>query len=364
MKRALPLLLAYIAVVVIACLLAFVVSQSTASAQVLAQSSKSTAANDTTKYVLPGIYKTESSLATWRDASRQREVPVKLYFPDTNPVRPEMADGVKFPVILFSHGLGGNREAGKRWAEHWASHGFVVVSMQHGGSDEALWKGAAPRDIPDKMKAGMTISNLGLRVGDVHFLIDEIIRRSDAREIAFVNADPKRIGMSGHSFGAQTTLAVVGQKAPTLGGQSGLDARIIAAIAFSPNARNKSNPTRQFGDIKLPFFSVTGSEDASILGDGTKAKDRRLPFENMPTGQKYLAVFDGGDHAIFGGSEFRQRRPSKALDASIQSGVMAGTLAFWSAYLRQDEAAREWLNRIEQGGFKATLGAKDIFELK
>ena len=195
-------------------------------------------------------------------------------------------------------------------------------------------------------------------------MIDEVIRRSDARETAFVNADTKRIGMSGHSFGAQTTLAVAGQKAPTLGGQSGLDARIVAAIAFSPNARNKNNLTRQFGDIKLPFFSVTGSEDASILGDGTKAEDRRLPFENMPAGQKYLVVFDGGDHAIFGGSDFRQRRSGKSRDTSIQTGVMAGTLAFWSAYLRQDEVAREWLNRFEQGGFKATLGAKDIFEQK
>ncbi len=362
MKRALPLLLTYIAVVAVACFLAFVVSQTTASAQVPAQKSKP--ATETVKYSLPGTYKTESALATWRDASRQRELPVKLYFPDTNAAKKGAEEVAKFPVILFSHGLGGNREAGIRWAEHWASHGFVVVSMQHAGSDEALWKGAAPRDFPEKMKAGATLSNLGLRVGDVHFVIDEIIRRIDARETGFVNADPKRIGMSGHSFGAQTTLAVTGQKAPTLGGQSGFDSRIVAAIAFSPNARNKSNLTRQFGDIKLPFFSVTGSDDGSILGDGTKAEDRRLPFENMPAGQKYLVVFDGGDHAIFGGSEFRQRRPGTTRDTGIQAGVMAGTLAFWSAYLRQDDAAREWLSRIEQGGFKATLGAKDIFELK
>ena len=362
MKRALPLLLTYIAVVAIACFLAFVVSQSTASAETPAQSNKPT--NDSAKYALPGTYKIESSLAIWRDASRQREVPVKLYFPDIIAVRKEAADAEKFPVILFSHGLGGNREAGKRWADHWASHGFVVVSMQHAGSDEALWKGAAQREFPDKMKAGMTISNLGLRVGDVHFVIDEIIRRGEARETAFVNADPKRIGMSGHSFGAQTTLAVTGQKAPTLGGQSGLDSRVVAAIAFSPNARNKRNLTRQFGDIKLPFFCVTGSEDASILGDGTKAYDRRLPFENMPSGQKYLVVFDGGDHAVFGGHEFRQRRPGTSRDTSIQTDVMAGTLAFWSAYLRHDDAAREWFNRLEPGGFKATLGAKDIFEQK
>ena len=69
-----------------------------------------------------------------------------------------------------------------------------------------------------------------------------------------------------------------------------------AAIAFSPNARNKTNLARQFGDIKLPFFSITRSDDGSILDDGTRPEHRRLPYENMAPGQKYLVVFSGGDH--------------------------------------------------------------------
>lgn len=286
-----------------------------------------------------------------------REVPVKLYFP----VITEKNVAGKFPVIIFSHGLGGSREGGKRWAKHWASHGFVVVAMQHPGSDEGLWTSAAPKDAVKSMKAGMTMNNLGLRVGDVHFVIDEIIRRSEALETAFANADPKRLGMSGHSFGAQTTLAVVGQKAPSIGGQSGLDIRITAAIAFSPNARNKNNLARQFGDITLPFFSITGSEDGSILADDTKAVDRRLPYENMPSGQKYLAVFDGGDHVVFGGHGFSKRRAETSRDKKIQLDVMAGTLAFWNAHLKQDPSARRWL---DGNGFKSVLDAKDIWARK
>lgn len=349
MKRTLPVLLKYVAIVGVSCFLAFVISQTIASAE---------EAGDQANYASPGAYKIDSSLSVWRDASRMREVPVKLYFPVTAAAKNAVA---KFPVIIFSHGLGGSRESGKRWAAHWASHGFVVVAMQHAGSDEGLWKSTAPKDAVTSMKAGMTMNNLGLRVGDVHFVIDEIIRRSEAAEPAFANADPKRLGMSGHSFGAQTTLAVAGQKAGSIGGQSGLDLRITAAIAFSPNARNKKNMARQFGDITLPFFSITGSEDGSILADDTKAVDRRLPYENMPSGQKYLAVFDGGDHAVFGGQGVGRLRVETSRDKEIQLDVMAGTLAFWNAQLKQDPNARRWL---DGNGFKSALDAKDIFERK
>ena len=235
--------------------------------------------------------------------------------------------------------------------------------MQHAGSDEFLWKGALPSAIASKMKSGMTFTNLLLRIGDVNFVVDEVIRRTEAREAAFANADPKRLGMSGHSFGAQTTLAVTGQKSPMPIpiAFSGMDSRIAAAIAFSPNVRTQNALSLQFGDMTLPFFSITGSDDGSNLDDGTKPEHRRLPFENMPAGQKYLAVFDGGDHMVSGGQGFGLRRPETARDKKIQVDVIASTLAFWNATLKQDAVARNWL---EKGDFRAMLTAKDVFEYK
>ncbi|MEO8386367.1 MAG: hypothetical protein ABI583_14055 [Betaproteobacteria bacterium] len=349
MRRHLKLGLKYLAVVAISCLLAFVISH---------RAIADTAPSATFDFSAAGAYKVDLSLATWRDAVRRRDIPVKLYFPTTSSTA---KPAPSFPVILFSHGLGGSREGGKRWAEHWASHGYVVIALQHVGSDESLWKGAPLREIASKMKAGMTLANLTLRIEDIHFVIDEIIRRTEAHETAFVNADPKRIGMSGHSFGAQTTLAVAGQKSPFDIAIKGLDSRIGAAIAFSPNARNQNALARQFGEIKLPFFFITGTADGSILGDGTRPEQRRLPFEYMSAGQKYLAVFDAGDHMVFGGHGFGPRRPETARDKEIQLDVMAGTLAFWNATLKQDALARHWL---EKGGFEARLDANDIFAAK
>ena len=76
-----------------------------------------------------------SSSPTWQDSRRQRQVPVKIYYP---------ADGAgPFPVIIFSHGLGGSREGYQYLGRHWASHGYVSVHLQHLGSDQAVWENSS-----------------------------------------------------------------------------------------------------------------------------------------------------------------------------------------------------------------------------
>lgn len=367
MRRELPVLWKYLMVVAASCALAFLIAQNDAIAQAPAKS-----------YVSAGAWTVEGSEATWRDDVRKRNVPVKIYSPGAdrrNVVAkvsgsaltraPASAPDARFPVILFSHGLGGNRAGGKLWAEHWASHGYVVVAMQHAGSDEALWKDRPPADLKKNMKSGMTLGNLGLRVSDVRFVIDEVVRRAGIGEKQFAYADTARLGMSGHSFGAHTTLAVAGQKAGVLGGQSGLDTRIVSAIAFSPNARNKRNVARQFGDIQIPFMSITGTRDGSILDDGTRYQDRMLPYENMPAGGKYLVVFDGGDHMVFGGHELGMRRPETSRDREIQSAVKAATVAFWNVTLKRDESARKWLDSAENSAsLKFMLNENDFLASK
>lgn len=102
----------------------------------------------------------------------------------------------------------------------------------------------------------MSAENLRLRVDDVHAVIEHTTLLCK-KQLVFAQANCNKIGMSGHSFGAQTTLAVTGQQF-LQGNQSGLvDSCITSAIAFSSNARQKTNLDNQFSQIRIPFLSIT-----------------------------------------------------------------------------------------------------------
>ncbi len=370
MKKTLPFLWRYLAIVAVSCLLAFTISQSKvdASAAVPATIHRgsgiaTTAAAvvaATATYETAGPFEIVTADAIWRDENRKRDIPVRIFSPKTM----EKTTNALFPVILFSHGLGGSREGGATWGQHWASHGYIVLHMQHVGSDEAVWKDKKIADRVGELKSAMTIDNSQLRIGDVGFVLDQIARLNKAQITPWVNADMSHMGMSGHSFGAQTTLAVAGQKLPLPGAKPTLDARIKAAIAFSPNARLKTALDTQFGSISMPFFSITGTKDVAMLTDDTQAEDRRIPYQKMPTGGKYLAVFEGGDHMVFGGHVLNKRRPETARDHIIQEEVKAATLAFWDSTLKQDSSAQKWLTSSTGNSFKAMLAAGDSFENK
>jgi len=139
---------------------------------------------------------------TWHDAARQRDIPAKIYSP---------VAATNLPLILFSHGLGGTREGYAVWGEHWATNGYIVVHVQHAGSDDAAWRGHA--DKAASMRAAASAENARQRPLDVSFAITQMLR--DPR----VNTNA--IGVAGHSFGAHTTLAIAGM---TLGRQSPAEA--------------------------------------------------------------------------------------------------------------------------------------------
>ena len=353
-RKAMPILWRYMLVVATSCLLAFFISHE-------GRASTAPAPAVSSAYESAGPFQVGSVDETWDDQARKRKLPIRVLFP----ISAQAENPTKFPVVVFSHGLGGSKAAGKLWGEHWASHGYVAVHVQHPGSDESVWKDKPTAQVESSLKSAMTMSNLGLRVGDVHFVIDEIVRRSGGKDVAFKDADSKKIGVSGHSFGAQTTLAIAGQVSPVVRGQSGFDKRVVAAIAFSPNARNKTKMDKQFGDIRMPFFSITGTKDGAVLNDGTTIEDRTLPYIHMPSGDKYLLVLDGGDHMVFGGQTFTRRMTSPR-DDEIRGDVKAASLMFWNAYLKGDNQAKQALagKRDDSSSLLALLAAADRYEVK
>lgn len=268
--------------------------------------------------------------ATWIDAARgNRAVPVRIRMP---------AGTGRAPVILFSHGLGGSLDAGTDWVAAWQAAGFITVNIQHHGSDDAIWRGKA-RPLQG-LRGAMNADQLKARAGDVHFVLDRIARGGMAGACNLGRADMARIGMSGHSFGAQTTLAISGAR---YGGQAALaDPRIKASVAFSPQPAKGQSDQAAFGGIRIPFFTVTGTRDSMVLLSGVTANDRLRPYEAMPPGAKYLLVIDGANHMMLGGQQMRMRNATPP--PGMERTVTEATTLFWRATLMGDTRARAALN--------------------
>ncbi|WP_424192394.1 alpha/beta hydrolase family protein [Ampullimonas aquatilis] len=296
-------------------------------------------------YEQSGTYSVNVIDQVWRDTSRNRDVPIKLRIPQSER---------KLPVILFSHGLGGSTNSGKLWGEHWASHGYIVIHVQHKGSDESVWQGKPGLDAAMSMKSAANPMQLIERTRDIKFILDSLTKRvATPGDHPLQYADLAHIGMAGHSFGAITTQAIAGQQMGPFGNRAA-DARIGAAIAFSPSPSFRNTGGNPFAKIERPFFSMTGTLDGELPGGlGTAAVNRTKPFEMMPAGNKYLVVFKDADHMIFSGQNIETTTRSKqarnpasmSADKHVIKAGNALSIAFWNAYLKSDEAARNWLQK-------------------
>jgi predicted dienelactone hydrolase len=288
----------------------------------------------------------------WSDARRDRQVPVKIYFPASS--------NGPFPVILFSHGLGGSREGYEYLGRHWAERGYVAVHLQHPGSDRSVWAGSPfSETMPAMRKAAANPENAVHRPLDANFALDQLEKLQAADPAWKGRLDLARVGMAGHSFGAFTTLAIAGQVFITPAGRelTFADPRVKAAVAMSaPVVMDQRRLERAYGAIKIPCLHLTGTEDSSPIGD-TKPAQRRLPFDHIAGADQYLLTFKGGDHMIFGGASTRLKPEQEAFKRLI----CESSTAFWDAYLKSDPAAKAWL---ADGGCQNALGANGTWEKK
>ncbi len=293
----------------------------------------------------------------WVDRDRSRTVPVKIYIP--------AEVSAPLPVILFSHGLGGSREAASYLCEHWADHQYICIAMQHPGSDESFWKpkaaqnpGITRAELLDEFRQTVADPRHALnRVNDVHFVLNELERRNKAPGVLQGKLDLNAIAIAGHSYGAWTALAASGQRAGRFAALQSGDPRIKAAVYLSPPAARFGDPKLIYGSIAIPGFHFTGTRDDSPIGD-TKAGDRRMAYDNISGSDQYLVILKGADHMVFNG---RPRAIESPLDAKQHKLTQVATTRFFDAYLKHDEKSLSWLTG---SGAQKLFAGEGTFESK
>jgi len=286
---------------------------------------------------------------TVRDEQRKRDIPVRAYLP---------AHASPAPVVLFSHGLGGSRSGNRYLGEHWAQRGYVAIFVQHPGSDDSVWRGQPLLKRMSEMKKAASAANFMLRVRDIPAVLDRLARwNAEAGNPLVRRMDLAHVGMSGHSFGAVTTQAVSGESFGRLGPRF-TDARIKAAVAFSPSSPGGRAAKQAFGGVRIPWMLMTGTRDVALIGDADVAS-RLAVFPALPPGDKYEVVLFDAEHSAFADRALPGDRAAR--NPNHHRVVLGLTTAFWDAYLRRDPAARAWLAGT---GPRSLLEPRDTWKRK
>ncbi|HTC66684.1 MAG TPA: hypothetical protein VK685_06095 [Candidatus Acidoferrum sp.] len=279
---------------------------------------------------------TEVAGLVLHDEKRNKDVRVRIFYP-------VMAS--KYPVIIFSHGAGGSDTCCESLTRHWATYGYITlqpihedsVAQRRSNGDE---NGHFPQAVREALKNPALWES---RPRDISFLLDSLAGLQ--KRVAGLNGkvDASRIGVAGHSMGAYTAEVIGGALVDLPGrpGQNFSDPRAQAILCLSPQGPGQFGLTaHSFSNISLPFMGITGSLDN--LGTLANVAWHKIPFERSQPGDNYEVLIQGASHMSFITAEtVNSARSSQA--AAILGYTNSASLAFWDAYLKNDPAAKKFL---------------------
>lgn len=208
----------------------------------------------------------------------QRTLVVELWYPaDPTATEPEERDAAldrskaPYPLVVFAHGLGGNRRQSASYTQHLASHGYVVAAP-----DFPLSHLGAPGG--PRLKAVLN------QPEDVSLLIDSLLGFNEAAgHLLEGTIKGEAIGVTGHSLGALTSLL-------TTYGPS-RDPRVRAALPIAAPGCLLSEGIAD--EVFIPLLVLGGTRD---LLTPPASNRRAYEVANPP---RYLVELLGANHVRF-----------------------------------------------------------------
>lgn len=250
------------------------------------------------------------------DPGHRRELMVQIWYPaddaDTSPLAPWMAPGAReeqrsgltqagvasdswalapshgrsdeqarvsgrFPILLNSPGLDDTAGLNTFQAEDLASHGYVVVAVNHTHEAFAVQfpdghteHSAVPTDSPLRVLSDQLLPT---RVADMRFVLDQLAAAAGHSTDAAAalpqhladELDPTKVGMFGHSLGGSTTAQTMHDDARVAAGVN-LDGPVLGSVATDGLDR----PLLMLASDTSPWFGHSGWEPYWATNTGLK----------------------------------------------------------------------------------------------
>ncbi len=202
-----------------------------------------------------------------------------------------------YPVVLFSHGLGALPESYTAQLAELASHGYIVVGINHTGVSgvNALSDGRVvpfassfvPANLQDFPTALAQI--VGITAADTSFVLNQLtaLNASDPKGLFAGRMDLNRVGMFGQSLGGVTTTAAME-----------LDPRLQAGISLDgPILSSTLTQT----PIAKPFMLINAGQTYSDtpVGQTVGQLEQRQAVYQKLTSAGYNVTIAGTEHSDF-----------------------------------------------------------------
>ena len=308
-----------------------------------------------------------ASKATYKNVTR-RQQPFELQG-DAYRNAAAVSNG-QFPIVLLSHGFTGYRTQMFYLGEHLASHGYVVVGIDHKDSTNA-------EVFDDDTRASGGISTFYNRARDQQFVLDYFANPDKHLPIAGLKerVDTNNAAIVGHSmggFGAINTVggcydfnsgnlkkigvpAILANLLPfrlnsCFAGQDKLDPRWKALQVFAPwGGEFDVHDAQAMEKITVPTFFVAGDQDnTSGFENGVKKL-----YQQTGSKHNYMMVYVNARHNIAG-----HPAPAIAFNTDFELGHYVDpswdietinrvnkhmSLAFLDCHVKNDGARCEYL---------------------
>ncbi len=203
---------------------------------------------------------------------------------------------IGYPVIIFSHGWNGFNAQNTGQALELASHGYVVIAIQHtyGAVTTVFLDGtiapsnpkALPEDVEDPNYEITARKLVNQWSGDISYTLDQFEKlNQDTLSSFYQKLDMKRIGVYGHSTGGGAAIQFCGT-----------DSRCDALLGMDPFMRPVSAEVIANGVSQPSFFMF--SQGWTDLVDSKNNKLFNQFYPNVPNSQGAISI-NGTKHFDF-----------------------------------------------------------------
>lgn len=246
-------------------------------------------------------YTDQKRIEEFTDEGQNRFVNVEFWYPKNT-------DGT-YPLLVFSHGANGIKTSNTSTYTELASHGYIVVSIDHPyhsfytKSDDgtvAFIKKEYNLEIGNANKEGIYTKEevygliqkwMKLRSDDLNFVIDTILKKAESdNETVYQQIDTEKIAVFGHSMGGAASVWLSRER-NDIDAVVNIDAPFFSELVYK---KNTDDFVARDEDFTTPLLNIYSDDVWGQLESNPTYLANKL--DNKHFKDAYTVHFQGAKH--------------------------------------------------------------------